>query len=358
MREEPPRFLFMDINQRCNLRCKHCHYWRKDDANRNRYLSASRRHELLQEFAVLSPEGTVVICGGESMLDIDDYFSITRECIRLRLRCFTVINGTMVRTEARADRMMTEGPSEITLSINSPKAETHDESRGVRGSYNQVVKAMRLLIDSRNRLKVKKPIYAMAVVFEQNYRDLDPFYDFILNDVGVDKLKLNFLQPSFGFPKWRLIDRFFKENVVSDYEALASVIQRCDRKYGLHMNPAWLEHVKMYHRSVRENRNAAVGWLHGTGTREHICNTYDRNIMVDLYGNAGLCFNSAFPSFPLGAEGDMTTFWYEWSLPIREKMTQCNRYCGISHSVRRENATLKDTKGSCPDAKPTHLPLQ
>ena len=341
MRENPPRFLFLDINQRCNLRCRHCHYWRKDDRDRNRYLPTSRRHEVLQEFAELNPDGAVVICGGESMLDLDDYFSITKECIRLRIQCFSVINGTRVQTEAMADRMIAEGPSEITLSINSPEAEIHDTSRGVRGSHNQVVKAMRFLIDSRSQLKAKKPIYAMAVIFEQNYRDLDRFYDFILNDVGADKLKLNFLQPSFGFPKWRLFDRFFRENVISDYESLASVIQRCDRKYGLRINPAWLEHVKMYHRSIQENRNAAVGWLHRTGTREHICNTYDRNIMVDLYGKAGLCFNSAFPSFPLRAGGDLAKFWYERSLPIREKMMACNRYCGISHSVRRENATLK-----------------
>ncbi len=342
MREAPPRFLFLDINQRCNLRCRHCHYWRKDDEDRAGYIPNSRRHELLREFAALNSDGTVVICGGESMLDPDDYFSITTECIRLGLRCFSVINGTRVQGEAMADRMIAEGPSEITLSINSHKPEIHDESRGVTGNHRQVVNAMRLLIHSRNRLNVKKPIYGMAVIFRGNYRDLDPFYDFVLNDIGADKLKLNFLQPSFGFPKWRLVDRFFRENIVSDPEALASIILACDRKYGLRINPAWLRHVKMYHRSILENRNAAMGWLHRSGTREHICNTYDRNIMVDLYGNAGLCFNNAFSSFPLTTEGDLEKFWNEWSLPIREKMKECNRYCGISHSVRKENATLKD----------------
>jgi len=295
----------------------------------------------MQELAEMSANGTLVICGGESMLEGEDYFSITKECIRLGLRCFSVINGTRVQTEAMADRMITEGPTEITLSINSYKPQVHDATRGVTGSFDQVVKAMRLLIASRNRLNAKKSIYAMAVIFEGNYRDLDRFYDFILNDIGADKLKLNFLQPSFGLSKWRLVDRFFKKNVISDYEALASVIQKCDRKYHLRINPTWLEHVKMYHRSIQGNRNAAMGWLHRNGTLEHICNTYDRNIMVDLYGNAGLCFNSAFPSIPLKARGDLTTFWHERSLPIREKMKQCNRYCGISHSVRRENATLK-----------------
>ena len=341
MREAPPRFLFLDINQRCNLRCKHCHYWRRDDSDREHYLSTSQRHEIIHEFAEMNPNGTVVICGGESMLNLDDYFSITRECIRLGIGCFSVINGTKVQTPKMADRMITEGPSEITLSINSYEPDVHDTTRGVTGSFNSVDKAMQLLLASRDRLNVNKPIYAMAVICEQNYRDLDPFYDFILNDIGADKLKLNFLQPSFGMPKWRMVDTFFKENVISDSEALASIIKACDLKYDLHINPAWLGHVKMYHRSIRENRNAAVGWLHRKGTKEHICNTYDRNIMVDLYGNAGLCFNSAFPSFPLKVRGDLTGFWYEQSLPIREKMLTCNRYCGISHSVRRENATVK-----------------
>jgi MoaA/NifB/PqqE/SkfB family radical SAM enzyme len=329
----------------------HCHYWKRDDRDRDRYLSSPQRHSIIQEFAEMNPNGTVVICGGESMLDVGDYFSITKECIRLGIDCFSVINGTKVQTPSMADRLMTEGPSEITLSINSHKPEVHDATRGVKGSFHGVVKAIRLLLASRDRLNVKKPVYAMAVICELNYRDLDGFYDFILNDIGADKLKLNFLQPSFGMPKWNVVDRFFKKNVISDADALISIIKACDQKYRLRINPGWLEAVKIYHQSIQENRNAGSGWLHRKGTREPICNTYDRNIMVDLYGNAGLCFNSAFPSCPLKVRGDLTTFWYERSLPIRKKMLTCRRYCGISHSVRRENATLKSHQAHLDDAK-------
>ena len=38
----------------------------------------------------------------------------------------------------------------------------------------------------------------MGLIFDENWRDLEAFYDFVLNDIGADKLKLNFLQPSFG----------------------------------------------------------------------------------------------------------------------------------------------------------------
>ena len=52
-------------------------------------------------------------------------------------------------------------------------------------------------------------IYVMAVICEFNYRDLDAFYDFVLNDIGADKLKLNILQPTFGPPTVWYQDRFF-----------------------------------------------------------------------------------------------------------------------------------------------------
>jgi len=38
--------------------------------------------------------------------------------------------------------------------------------------------------------------------------------------------------------------------------------------------------------------------------------------------------------------GDLVRFWHR-AEPIRNAMRKCNQYCGISHSVRRENATLK-----------------
>jgi MoaA/NifB/PqqE/SkfB family radical SAM enzyme len=95
----PPRFLFLDINRRCNLRCQHCMYWKSDDSDLPGRISAARRIEILSEFAELSPGGSVVICGGESMLDEDDYFDVASSCRARGLRCLSVINGTRVTNE-------------------------------------------------------------------------------------------------------------------------------------------------------------------------------------------------------------------------------------------------------------------
>ena len=63
--------------------------------------------------------------------------------------------------------------------------------------------------------------------------------------------------------------------------------------------------------------------------------------MIDMDGVARLCFSNKFPGRRIKAKGDLRTFWYGTD-PLRNVMSKCNQYCGISHSVRRVNATLKN----------------
>lgn len=332
----PPRFLFLITNQRCNLKCQHCVYWKLDDKDKVNYLSWERRREVLHEFAEMGGEA-VVICGGESMLDLEDYFAITKECRTLQLRCLSVVNGTRITSAEIAERMVLEGPSEISVSLNSHREELHDETRGVLGAFKKSVHALRMMVEARKQFATPSRIYVMGLVFEQNYRELDGFYNFVLNDVGADKLKLNFLQPTFGGAK---LDLFYAMNRVRDYDELVKIIAACAEKYHITLNPKWLHAVHMYFHSVERDPNALRGW-DGAGTEEHICNTYERNIMLDTYGVARLCFSPSFPGQKIERPGDLRDFWYREAEPIRESMRTCNKYCGISHSVRRESATLR-----------------
>jgi MoaA/NifB/PqqE/SkfB family radical SAM enzyme len=334
--KQPPRFLFLSINKRCNLRCEHCVFWHDDDDDRAAYLSRDGRRRVLGELSELNPQASVVICGGESMLDLDDYFDVSRECRSLGLTCISVVNGTRIRSPEMAERMIEQGPHEISISLNSHRADLHDRTRGVPGAFVKAVKALTLLRDARERLGGESKIYVMALVFAENYRELPEFYDFVLNDLRVDKLKLNFLQPSFGGAEE---DRFFAEQSGVDADELAEIISGCDRRFSLGLNPIWQRQVHMYFTSLAGARNLEKGWDSGFETRQHICNTYERNIMVDHYGEARLCFAADFRGEKLEKAGDLRRFW-TGADDVRRQMRACNRPCGISHSVRNSSSTL------------------
>ena len=335
----PPGFLFLQVNKRCNLRCQHCDFWKLNDDDRPNYLPVSRKLALISEFAKMNPKGALVICGGESMLDLEEYFAFAATSRAEGLRCLSVINGTRIRDASMAERMIREGPHEISVSLNSHRADLHDRTRGVEGAFAKAVRAVRLLVAARRRLHAGGVrIYVMGLIFDENYRDLEDFYDYVLNDLCADKLKLNFLQPSFGHGAEA--DDFYADHSAVDPDELETVLRRCEAKYRLGYNPVWRDQVQMYFRSLQGAPDLRRGWSSERMTSEHICNTYERNIMVDHYGWAQLCFSRAFSGMQLKEPGDMARFWAS-AAPVRSQMRRCNRPCGISHSVRREASTLR-----------------
>lgn len=335
----PPRFVFMEINKRCNLRCTHCDFWQRNDDDKENYFQLDRKLEVLDEFSTMNPNGNVVICGGEPMLDFDDYFDLCRGARERGLKTLSVINGTRIRRPEVAEKLILEGPNEISISLNSHVESLHDDTRGIPGAFKKAVKALRLLVEAKKRLgAVDTRIYVMGLIFERNYQMIDGFYDFVLNDIGADQLKLNFIQPSFG--QVGEIDKFFANESNIDPQTIQSIIKTCNKKYGLGLNPEWIQQVEMYFRSLKDIKDRELGWGSGSGTKTHICNTYERNVMINHYGVARLCFSTAFPGKQLEQKGDFTKFWVGANA-IRTRMRKCNQFCGISHSVRRESSTLK-----------------
>jgi MoaA/NifB/PqqE/SkfB family radical SAM enzyme len=333
----PPKFLFLTINEVCNLNCLHCNYWRTKQPSLE-VTSLSRQTEILSEFAELSPSGSVVICGGEPLLDVHSYFHVCSTARTLGLKTLSVINGTLITNERDADKLIAEGPDEITVSLDGHTPELHDLMRGRKGAFQQATNAISLLLASRKA--TGKKIYAMGLVYKASYQYLDEFYNLVLNQLGADKLKLNAIQPTFLHIRLgqQQNDTFFAAESQVNADWLEEILSRCESKYGLSYNPNWKRQFVGYFRNLYGRPNLNLGWSCGVTTDEHICNSPDRNIMVDLVGNASLCFSNAFPRALLSKPGDLRAFWEE-NNDLKARMRQCNNLCGISHSVKREPAT-------------------
>jgi MoaA/NifB/PqqE/SkfB family radical SAM enzyme len=149
-----PRFLFIHAASECNLSCLHCLFWRshtKDDPNR---LSVEKIADIIGEFSELSPQGKVVICGGEPMLEYDRYMGICQAARSVGLRVFTATNGYPIHYAKRAADLLLNGPHEITVSLDSHDSQIHDRIRNRPGSFDTAVRAIRLLVEARRSLDI------------------------------------------------------------------------------------------------------------------------------------------------------------------------------------------------------------
>ena len=342
----PPRFLFMHLYGSCNLRCGHCTFWQRPHTlnqhagwQHAQYLH--RREEILNEFASLNPKGAVVTHGGETMLDWDDYFLFCKMCRERSLKLLSVCNGTMIFSPERALKVVLDGPSEVSVSLDSPRALVHDAFRGVPGSFDKATRALRLLLEARRETGADAKIYAILLLGKSTYEELDAAYDLVLRQIGADKLKLNAIQPSFGLREGK--DEFFERESQVDPGRLEEILWQVNEKYDLAFSPRWVGQMVMYFRSLRKNPLVAMGWSADLSTDEHVCNSYDRNVWVSDRGVVQLCCDARWEGRQWEKAGDLAAFWGE-SGAQREAMGSCNRLCGISHSLRNTSSTLRATR--------------
>jgi MoaA/NifB/PqqE/SkfB family radical SAM enzyme len=276
---------------------------------------------------------TVVTCGGEASLDGPEFWALHAAVRRHGLRSFSVTNATRI-TSQNVHRWVTEGPSEITVSLDSHDPVLHDQWRGLP-NWHTATRGIRRLLKARASDGPR--VYAMTIVAERNYRDLPKLFDLVLGDLKADKLKLNIAQMTFGSVE-RGKDEWFKANAPKDADALLRIIGECDEKWGIKRNPQWKRDVWMYCNSVQVNGDALRG-RNGVGqTERNICNSGDRNIWVSWKGVARLCPSNRWPGLKIKTGLDLENFWK--NAAWRGQMRDCRDYCGISHSVRREPSTV------------------
>jgi len=308
-----PTFLFLELTKKCPLHCVHCDMWMQQDSiNR---MDLQRYFEIVREFSAIGGK-TVVICGGETWIH-PQFFAVCSFARSLNLNVFSVTSGITIN-ESNIKKVITEGPTEVTVSIDHPYAGGHDYMRGVIGTFNKATRAISLINENGGT------VVAMGLITKKTIKLLDEFYELAFK-LNV-RLKLNFLQPTF---ERHYADCYFKNNVVQNWDEVEKQLNNIKNKYNIIFNPKWEVALKAF---INGNyKQLEAGWRIPEYTTDVICNSFERNIMVTQTGMARSCFSAAFPGTQLYQYGDLKKFWNN-----KEKQPMCTRPCGISHSVRAE----------------------
>ncbi len=126
-----PRIVAWELTRRCNLKCRHCRAAEAGDTDAKELTTEQIARVMDDILTVARP--LLILTGGEPLLRNDLYEIIHAG----RERGFAVAvapNGTLLDRSA-AERMVKLGVHRVSISLDGPTAEIHDDFRGVAGAF-------------------------------------------------------------------------------------------------------------------------------------------------------------------------------------------------------------------------------
>lgn len=180
----PPEVLSVFVTDRCNMRCKACHYAHSDNAGYQLNLVGDMELSIFQKMIAGTPGNPIIsITGGEPLLHprIGEFIAHAKEVNRV---CTLVTNGWMLSKKART--ISGAGLDILTISLDGLE-KTHDRIRGNR-SFERLEAGVRCILEQQPRPIV---IVSMAIS-DMNYQELVPTYN-LVKDWGVDGMNVNHL---------------------------------------------------------------------------------------------------------------------------------------------------------------------
>lgn len=333
---DAPANLMMEVTTECNLRCKQCYLWMEKDGPRS--LSTAEKVGLVEEYGRWAGgHGIVQLSGGEALRNPEEVFSLCRAARQWKLKTFLSTNGTLL-SPAVQERICTEGPDFLMLSIDAPRAEIHDWIRGVEGTFAKVtegVRSLRKLRDSKPSA-ISPVLLVNMLVCQATLPHLLEHIDFV-KSLGADAISFTALSRTIMHrgPK----DQFFEEQTKVDLDLLDrtidSVMARKAKKepgfdlVGEEIDFHWL---KQYFRNP---------W---SETKDAVCDSIYRNLIVNKEGSVSLChFEWEYFQHHIGnvRQHSLRELWTSQNTgEIREQMRHCRKGCGMMN-CHREGVAIR-----------------
>lgn len=178
-----PLFVIWEVTGACNLRCKHClSDSGKPTQNELNTQEAKELIDALEKMKVFY----LNFSGGEPLVR-PDIFEILEYASRKRMGIDLLTNGSLITQEV-IDRFEKTNIFHVQVSLDGIGG-THDDFRGISGSYQRSVKAIKLLRESNYGISIS------SAVTKQNIDEIPRIIDLAV-DLGANLYKTTLFMPA------------------------------------------------------------------------------------------------------------------------------------------------------------------
>ena len=138
--DQAPMLVIWEVTQACDLVCVHC----RASAQPSRHpqeLSTQQGFELLDE--IKSFGNPLMVFTSGDPLKRPDLYQLIRHSVAIGLRTNVTPSATPLLTEAAIDRFQECGVARMAISLDGTDAPSHDDFRGIPGTFERAMFALR-----------------------------------------------------------------------------------------------------------------------------------------------------------------------------------------------------------------------
>jgi radical SAM protein with 4Fe4S-binding SPASM domain len=198
-----PKWIAWEITRRCNLKCIHCRSSSEEIVNEHPDPSKEECLRIIDNITSFATP-VLVLTGGEPLLR-EDFFEIAEYGNKKGLRVCLATNGTLINDEI-CERLKEVEIKMVSLSLDGPNEEVHDDFRKQKGAFNAIIKAAKLL------KKHNIPFLINSSFTKRNQQTIPHVYK-LAKEVGVTAWYMFMIVPT-GRAK-ELLEELIREE---DYE--------------------------------------------------------------------------------------------------------------------------------------------
>lgn len=180
-----PLIMSWNVTRECNLKCGHC-YINAADKKLSNELTTAEGKKLIDQICEVS-HPLLVLSGGEPLLR-QDIFELISYGSSKGLKMGLGSNGSLI-DENVARKLKEAGIATVSISIDSHIPAQHDDFRGVAGSWDKAVQAIKALRNNNVLVQVN------TTLTHDNYNQIDDIMT-LSEDIDVENFHLFFLVPT------------------------------------------------------------------------------------------------------------------------------------------------------------------
>jgi MoaA/NifB/PqqE/SkfB family radical SAM enzyme len=306
-----------------------CHIWDINDDKTAESTIEENKQFVKSLRDLVDPAFDISLSGGEPLMT-EGILDLVKFIVNEGYRTNLLTNGFLIN-EAMAKEIVASGLNTLVISLDGINSETHDFIRGVKGSYERVIKAVEYI--DKFRKKNRPKISLLTVIMERNLDEILELVEWVEQDKRIEMISFQAITQPFGEAADNLW--FVKEENrflwPQDLDKTSKVMETLRELrlngYKIGNHPNQFLHFREYFKDPNKF------------LKKIKCNLGDYEFHIDPYGKIFFCCLME----PLGniKTDSLPGLWHSpKTQQIREQVYSCRRNCHIMINCFYEDESI------------------